>query len=162
MKTILIPLITVCLTGWASAQEPQATPRNDRDTTAGPISAVDQPAGPTHDATLKQHELQMGHDNGKKDNTARNSRDKNGGTLTPEDQSNSPQDIKISADLRKTIVGDKKLSVIAKNIKIITIGGVVTLRGPVQSPQEKTEIETASKSVQGISQLKNELEVKQP
>ncbi len=98
----------------------------------------------------------------KNDNTARNSRDKDGQTLTAEDQSNAPEDIRISADLRKVIVADPKLSITAKNIKIITIGKVVTLRGPVQSEQEKTQIETAAKSVTGLVQLKNELEVKQP
>ena len=161
MKKILISFTTACLAGSAFAQQPPATPRSDRDTTAGPISTGDQPADPTHNAKLDKHDLKMGHDNGKQDNTARNCRDKDGGTLTPEDQSNSPQDIKISADLRKVIVGDAKLSITAKNIKIITIG-VVTMRGPVQSQQEKTEIETASKSVTGITQFKNELEVKQP
>lgn len=137
MKQILLPFITVCLAISIQAQEAQTTPRDDRDT-------------------------QIGHDNGKKDNTARNSRDKDGQTLTAEDQSNAPEDIRISADLRKVIVGDPKLSITAKNIKIITIGKVVTLRGPVQSEQEKTQIETAAKSVTGLVQLKNELEVKQP
>jgi osmotically-inducible protein OsmY len=33
----------------------------------------------------------------------------------------------------------------AKNVKIVTIGGVVTLRGPVETDKEKSTIESHAK-----------------
>ena len=55
------------------------------------------------------------------DNTAKNERDKSGETLTSGDQGNSPEDIKISQEIRKAVVKDDTLSATGKNIKIITI-----------------------------------------
>ena len=47
----------------------------------------------------------------------------------------------------------------AHNVKIITSGGVVTLRGPVNSPQEKAAIEAKAKQVAGVTRVDNLLEV---
>ena len=47
----------------------------------------------------------------------------------------------------------------AKNIKIITVDGVVTLRGPVQNPQEKQSIETKARQIAGVDKIDNQLEV---
>ena len=94
------------------------------------------------------------------DNTQKNDRDKAGETLTPIDQSNDPADIKITADTRKMVVDDKSLSTTAKNCKIITTtGGVVTLRGPVDSEAEKTTIAAHAKMA-GATSVINQLEVK--
>ncbi len=54
-------------------------------------------------------------------------------SLAVTDQSNDPADIKMTADIRKMVVDDDSLSMAAKNVKIITIAGVVTLRGPVNT-----------------------------
>ena len=94
------------------------------------------------------------------DNTARNERDRSGETKTSGDQSNSPEDIKITAAIRRAIVGDKSLSMTAKNIKIITVNGVVTLRGPVNNAQEKALIAKLARSAAGKSKIDNQLEVK--
>jgi osmotically-inducible protein OsmY len=56
-------------------------------------------------------------------------------------------------------VADDSLSMIAKNIKIITIDGVVTLRGPVQNPREKEIIEAKAQQIAGIDRIDNQLEV---
>jgi hypothetical protein len=48
---------------------------------------------------------------------------------TAMDQSNDPDDIKTTAEIRKLVVGDGSLSIRAKNVMIITIHGYVTLRG---------------------------------
>lgn len=74
------------------------------------------------------------------DNTGKNTRDKDGQTLTPVDQSNDPADIKMTADIRKMVVADDSLSALAKNVKIITVAKVVTLRGPVETAKEKATI----------------------
>lgn len=94
------------------------------------------------------------------DNTAKNERDRSGQTKTSGDQSNSPEDIKITAAIRRAIVGEKSLSMTAKNVKIITADGMVTLRGPVKSAQEKAMIAKLARSAAGKAKIDNQLEVK--
>ena len=93
------------------------------------------------------------------DNTRKNTRDRNDQTQTPTDQSNSPADIKISADIRKMVVSDDSLSMTAKNVKIITVDGAVALRGPVETQKEKAAIESHAKHA-GAKKITNELEIK--
>lgn len=94
------------------------------------------------------------------DNTATNERDRTTETLTPIDQSNDPADLKITADTRKMVMDDDSLSMNAKNCKIITTaGGVVTLRGPVDSPEEKKAIAKLARKA-GAKEVTNQLEVK--
>lgn len=94
------------------------------------------------------------------DNTGRNARDRSGDTKTSGDQSNDPADIKITAAIRRAVVGDGSLSMAAKNVKIITAGGVVTLRGPVNTPGEKVKIGQLAKANAGKAQIVDQLEVK--
>jgi osmotically-inducible protein OsmY len=94
------------------------------------------------------------------DNTAKNA-DVNTPTETPTAQSESGPDIEISAAIRKAVVDDKALSVNAHNVKIMTSGGVVTLRGPVKSDAEKQSIEAKAKQVAGVTSVNNLLEVEQ-
>jgi hyperosmotically inducible periplasmic protein len=93
------------------------------------------------------------------DNTGKNTRDRDDQSQTATDQSNDPADIKISADIRKKVVDDGSLSMMAKNVKIITVDGAVTLRGPVETDKEKAAIESHAKS-SGAQKISNELEVK--
>lgn len=92
------------------------------------------------------------------DNTAVNKRDRENATLTPADQSNSKADLEMTAKIRRAIVHDKRLSTTAKNIKIITIDGKVTLRGPVQTAQERSIIDGIAQQI-GPGSLDNQLEV---
>jgi len=94
------------------------------------------------------------------DNTANNQRDRSGETKTSGDQSNSPEDVKLTAAIRRAVVGDGSLSMEAKNIKIITAGGMVTLRGPVKSDAEKATIAKLAQSAAGNAKIDNQLEVK--
>jgi len=94
------------------------------------------------------------------DNTGKNQRDRAAESKTPGDQSNSPEDLKITQAIRQSVVKDKSLTMTAKNIKIITAGGLVTLRGPVNSAEEKTKIEQVAKSAAGAAKVDNQLEVK--
>jgi hypothetical protein len=96
--------------------------------------------------------------NAEPDNTALNERDEN--ALTPIDQSNDSSDIEITQAIRKKVVGDDELSFNAKNVKIITVGGKVTLRGPVESPNESASIERSARDVAGVTKVDNQLEVK--
>ena len=96
----------------------------------------------------------------KPDNTGKNERDRSGETKTSGDQSNSSQDIKITGDVRRAIVKDNSLTSTAKNVKIITAGGIVTLRGPVNSAEEKSKIEQLATAAAGGAKVDNQLEVK--
>jgi len=93
------------------------------------------------------------------DNTGKNQRDADGSTLTVFDQGESAQDRQISASVRELVVKDDSLSTDAHNIKIITVAGAVTLRGPVASAAEKASIESKAKQVQGVTKISNQLEV---
>jgi hyperosmotically inducible periplasmic protein len=94
------------------------------------------------------------------DNTKKNQRDRSGETKTSGDQSNNPEDVKITAAIRRAVVEDNSLSATAKNVKIITADGVITLRGPVQSEAEKTKIAELAQSAAGNAKIDNQLEVK--
>ena len=93
------------------------------------------------------------------DNTARNERDRSSASTTPTDQAENKQDLEIAANIRKAIIADSSLSTNAHNVKIIASNGVVTLRGPVKSEQEKSSVEAKAKGVAGVQQVNNMLEV---
>ena len=94
------------------------------------------------------------------DNTSKNQRDRSGETRTPGDQSNSSEDVKITAAIRSAVFKEDSLSATAKNVKIITADGTVTLRGPVQSEAEKAKIAELAQSAAGNAKIDNQLEVK--
>jgi hyperosmotically inducible periplasmic protein len=94
------------------------------------------------------------------DNSRINARDKSASALTPMDQGTSEGDRKITQQIRQAVVKDGSLSFTAKNVKIITINGKVTLRGPVKTAAERSAIEAAAKNVAGAGQVDNQLDVK--
>ena len=93
------------------------------------------------------------------DNSGRNVRDRDNQTKTPGDQSENEADRTITQNIRQAITADDSLSTNAKNVKIITNDGTVTLRGPVKSEKEKTDIEAKAKQVAGVKRVDNQLEV---
>lgn len=93
------------------------------------------------------------------DNTARNIRDRADSALTPLKQGESASDLSMTQNIRQAVMNDSSLSTTAKNIKIITVNGKVTLRGPVTSAAEKQAIETLAQRVAG-GQVDDQLEIK--
>lgn len=93
------------------------------------------------------------------DNTVKNTRDKEGETKTPLDQSNKPEDLKLTQEIRKAVMADDGLSMNGKNVKIITAEGKVTLRGPVASAEEKKKIAAHARQCAGKIPVVNQLEV---
>ena len=93
------------------------------------------------------------------DNSGRNVRDRDNQTKTPGDQSENEADRTITQNIRQAITADDSLSTNAKNVKIITNDGMVTLRGPVKSEKEKTDIEAKAKQVAGVKRVDNQIEV---
>lgn len=94
------------------------------------------------------------------DNTGVNERDRSSHTATPFDQPNNKADIRLAAHVRRAIVKDKSLSTSAHNVKLVAAGGVVTLRGPVDSADEKARVETVVQGVPGVTRVDNQLDVK--
>jgi osmotically-inducible protein OsmY len=94
------------------------------------------------------------------DNTATNERDRSGEAQTSGDQSNSSADLKTTQAIRQALMKDGELSMTAKNIKIVTSNGQVTLRGPVKTVQEKSKIDQLAKSAASGAKIENQLEVK--
>jgi len=97
----------------------------------------------------------------KLDNTKTNERDRSGETKTSGDQSNSSADLKITQAIRQALMKDSELSTTAKNIKVITANGEVTLRGPVKTVQEKAKVDQIAKSTAGGVEIDDQLDVKE-
>jgi hyperosmotically inducible periplasmic protein len=93
-----------------------------------------------------------------RDNTAVNQRDRSDNAVTPLDQHQNQEDIDITADIRRQVV-DSEMSVNAQNVKIVTQDGNVTLRGPVETDDERRKIETIAREVAGDTKVDNQLEV---
>lgn len=92
------------------------------------------------------------------DNTGRNVRDRDESAVTPIDQSNSEQDIDLSQRIRRGITSIDAMSVQARNVKVVSQDGVVTLRGPVESEKEKATIELLARNA-GAIRIDNQLEI---
>ena len=93
------------------------------------------------------------------DNSGVNVRDRNDQTATAGDQAENEADRKISQNIRQSLTADDTLSINGKNVKVITIDGKVTLRGPVKSDQEKSAIAAKAQQVAGVKNVDNQLEV---
>jgi hyperosmotically inducible periplasmic protein len=93
------------------------------------------------------------------DNSGVNVRDRNDQTKTAGDQSESEGDRTISQNIRQALNSDDSLSTNGKNIKVITVDGTVTLRGPVKSDQEKSAIAAKAQQVAGVKNVDNQLEI---
>lgn len=94
-----------------------------------------------------------------RDNTGVNVRDRDPATVTPFNQNENKADLAITQDIRKALMADKALSTDAKNIKVVTENGNVVLRGPVASADEISAIVAKVKSVKGVKNVDNRLEV---
>ena len=111
---------------------------------------------PSHAADAAKPARDAVHD---ADNTGRNARDAAGTTLTPMDQGESDADRTITQQIRKAVVNHEQLSTNAKNVKIITQNGVVTLRGPVKSAEEKATIASVAQKTGGVKRVDDQLEI---
>ncbi len=132
MKRILIPLFASILIAYSS-QGQQATP-----TPRDPVAS----------------------DSTEADNTKRNSSEQNKNINTAEKQSNSKDDLALTQKIRQAVIKDGSLSMNAKNVKIIAQDGKITLKGPVDSLQEKDTIGTKAGQIAGKDKVDNQLEVK--
>jgi osmotically-inducible protein OsmY len=93
------------------------------------------------------------------DNTAVNRRDTTPNALLPTDQGNNQRDLDITAEIRQRILRNSGMSIKGQNVKVITTGGKVTLRGPVASDAERKLIEQIARDVAGPDHMASDLEV---
>ena len=96
------------------------------------------------------------------DNSKTNQRDRDQSSPTADQQKMNPADRDITKKIRSAIHNDKSLSSYAHNIKVITQDGKVTLKGPVRSDEEKTNIEGKATAVAGEGNVTDQLEVAPP
>jgi osmotically-inducible protein OsmY len=93
-------------------------------------------------------------------NTAVNIRDRAPGAMTAGEQSNAKGDLALTRKIRRAVIKDSSLSMLAHNVKIVTANGNVTLRGPVNTEAEKVAIASKAKTIAGAGNVDNQLEVK--
>ena len=93
------------------------------------------------------------------DNTKKNQRDRDKNSPTADNQKMNASDRELTKKIRAAIHDDKSLSTYAHNIKIIAQDGKVTLKGPVRTEEEKTNIAAKANQVAGEGNVTNEIEV---
>lgn len=94
------------------------------------------------------------------DNSKINQRDRNPDQPTADQQKSNKSDREVTRAIRRALVKDKTLSSYAHNIKVISENGVVTLKGPVRTQEEKQLVEAkAAEVVGGPGKIHSELEV---
>ena len=88
------------------------------------------------------------------DNSGVNVRDRNNANVLPEDQKSNKQDLDVTTRVRRSLVSHtNNLSMAARNIKVVTVNGKVTLRGPVKTEEEKSKIDAIAKQVAGEAKM---------
>lgn len=93
------------------------------------------------------------------DNSAINVRDRASNAVTADQQSQTGGDVKLTQRIRKAIMKDHSLSMMAKNVKIVSINGEVTLRGPVKTDKERARISSKAQAIAGVNKVDNQLEI---
>lgn len=92
--------------------------------------------------------------------SARFVRDSDDRLPTASDQGTSVGDLDITTRIRQGIVDDKSMSVGARNVKIVTRDGQVTLRGAVDTADEKRLIGDIANGIALVANVHNYLEVR--
>ena len=93
------------------------------------------------------------------DNTRMNQQDRNSNEPTADQQKADRSDREITQQIRKSITSDKSLSTYGHNVKVITQNGMVTVKGPVRSEEEKKAVEAKAAEVAGADKVTNEIDV---
>jgi hyperosmotically inducible periplasmic protein len=94
------------------------------------------------------------------DNTRVNKSDRDNSQPTADQAKNNMPDRDLEKNIRRDVVKDKSLSSYGHNVKIISQHGMVTLRGPVHSEDEKRAVEEHARKYAGDGHVNNELTVK--
>jgi hyperosmotically inducible protein len=93
------------------------------------------------------------------DNTKINAQDRSKDAKTADQQKDNATDRELTRSIRRALTQDKDLSSYGHNVKIITQGGHVTLKGPVRTEDEKRVIEMKAIEVAGAGHVTNEISI---
>ena len=96
------------------------------------------------------------------DNTKTNQQDRAKGAATADQQKENASDREITQKIRQSVMDDKSLSTYAHNVKVITQDGHVTLKGPVQTAEEKKTVEAKASEVAGDGNVTNQISIAPP
>lgn len=94
------------------------------------------------------------------DSSTQSKNNQAGKGVTATDQSNNPADVDLTARVRRALVDDSSLSVMAENLTVVSKDGVVTVRGAVKSADEVTRVENVVRGVTGVSRVDAHIDVK--
>jgi hypothetical protein len=83
-------------------------------------------------------------------------------TPSPTAPSSSDADRRLADDIRKAIADDAALGPGAQAVTVTVNSGAVTLRGTLDTQAQKDAIEARVKSVAGVSNVDNQIDVKSP
>jgi hyperosmotically inducible protein len=93
------------------------------------------------------------------DNTRSNQTDASNREVTADSQKENESDRGLVSRIRKSLMAEKDLSTYAHNVKIVAIGGQVTLNGVVRSNEEKRKVASLAEQVAGKQNVVNDLKV---
>lgn len=156
----LLAALAMNTSAFAQQSSPQQTPTQQtptQQTPTYPSSSGTAQTTPSGQAPATSAEGGVVGD--RADNTGVNKRDRDDASPLPSQQSNDSSALHLTADVRQAIVHDDSLSVKAHNVKVIADNGVVILRGPVASAQEKSRVEQDVMRVQGVTRVDNRLDI---
>jgi hyperosmotically inducible protein len=162
MRISCVLLVVIGLAGCSDIKPNRSPPVVDRDVPAAPATgdAARTPATPA-DTTARRDD-KTPPPGTEPTNTGVNVRDTDRVTRDPKlpiDQKENQADIDITARIRQRVLDTDGMSVNARNSKIITADGKVTLRGPVESDRERETIGRIAQEVAGTGNVENQLEV---
>jgi osmotically-inducible protein OsmY len=93
------------------------------------------------------------------DNTKVNSRDRKKGAVTAGQQKENQGDRELTANIRKALMDNKELSTYAHNVKVVSRDGMVTVKGPVRSQEDKKTVESIATEIAGTGKVKSMISV---
>jgi len=116
-------------------------------------------SGPVAQFSVQNASAEQSAANTAADNTGKNVRDRSDAAVTPSDQSDNEADRTLTQRVRQAVVNDDSLSTNAKNVKIISQSGLVTLRGPVKNEEERKKVVSKAQQIAGEKNVNNQLEI---
>jgi hyperosmotically inducible protein len=81
---------------------------------------------------------------------------------TSQNQKNNKSDLDLTANIRKAIMAEKTLSTAAHNVKIISQDGRVTMRGAVNSQDEKDTVLAKAREIAGADNVTDDVKIVPP
>ncbi|RYZ89492.1 MAG: BON domain-containing protein [Proteobacteria bacterium] len=80
--------------------------------------------------------------------------------MTAEQQWGNVRDMELTRKIRQILMRDRTLSASAKNVKIISQNGKVTLKGLVRTGDEEAAVLSHAQSIAGPGQVDDQLDIR--